>query len=46
MLAVADSRRKIGVFLSIILTMVVILGTLLYVVEGGENGFTSVPTSI
>ena len=46
MLAVADSRRKIGVFLSIILTMVVILGTLLYVVEGAENGFTSVPTSI
>ena len=46
MLAVADSRRKIGVFLSIIMTMVVILGTMLYVVEGGENGFTSVPTSI
>jgi voltage-gated potassium channel len=46
MLAVADSRRKIGVFLSIILTMVVILGTMLYVVEGAENGFTSVPTSI
>ena len=46
MLAVADSRRKIGVFLSIILTMVIILGTLLYVVEGAENGFTSVPTSI
>jgi len=46
MLAVADSRRKIGVFLSIIMTLVVILGTMLYVVEGGENGFTSVPTSI
>jgi voltage-gated potassium channel len=45
-LAVADSRRKIGVFLSIIMTMVVILGTMMYVVEGGENGFTSVPTSI
>jgi len=29
MLAVADSRRKIGVFLSIIMTMVVILGTML-----------------
>ena len=46
MLAVVDSRRKIGVFISIILTLVVILGTLLYVVEGPENGFTSVPTSI
>lgn len=46
MLAVVDSRRKIGVFISIILTLVVILGTVLYVVEGPANGFTSVPTSI
>ena len=46
MLAVVDSRRKIGVFISIILTLVVILGTMLYVVEGPANGFTSVPTSI
>lgn len=46
LLAVADSRRKIGVFLSIIMTLVVILGTALYVAEGPENGFTSVPTSI
>lgn len=46
LMAVADSRRKIGVFLSIIITIVVILGTVLYVVEGAENGFTSVPTSI
>jgi len=46
LLAVADSRRKIGVFLSIIMTLVVILGTVLYVAEGPENGFTSVPTSI
>ncbi len=46
MMAVVDSRRKIGVFLSIILTLVVILGTVLYLVEGPANGFTSVPTSI
>ncbi len=45
-LAVADSRRKIGVFLSIIMALVVVLGTVLFVVEGPENGFTSVPTSI
>jgi voltage-gated potassium channel len=46
MMAVADSRRKIGVFISIIFTLVVILGSLLYVVEGPENGFSSVPISI
>ena len=46
LISVADSRRKIGVFLSIILALVVILGTMLYVVEGPTNGFTSVPTSI
>jgi uncharacterized tellurite resistance protein B-like protein len=46
MMAVADSRRKIGVFISIIFTLVVILGSLLYVVEGPEHGFTSVPISI
>lgn len=46
MMAVADSRRKIGVFISIIFTLVVILGSLLYVVEGPQNGFTSVPISI
>ena len=45
-MAVADSRRKIGVFISIIFTLVVILGSLLYVVEGPENGFSSVPISI
>jgi voltage-gated potassium channel len=46
MMAVADSRRKIGVFISIIFTLVVILGSLLYVIEGPEHGFTSVPISV
>jgi len=46
MMAVADSRRKISVFIAIIFTLVVILGSLLYVVEGPENGFSSVPISI
>jgi voltage-gated potassium channel len=46
MMAVADSRRKISVFIAIIFTLVVILGSLLYVVEGPEHGFSSVPISI
>ena len=41
-----DSRRKISVFLLTVITFVVIVGTLLYVVEGEENGFTSIPISI
>lgn len=44
--AFADSRRKIMVFLSAVLTAVLISGTLMYVVEGPENGFTSIPSSL
>lgn len=44
--ALAASRRKILVFLSAVLMVVLILGTLLYVVEGPQNGFTDIPTSI
>ena len=44
--ALAASRRKIFVFLSAVLMIVMVLGTLMYVVEGPANGFTSIPTSI
>jgi voltage-gated potassium channel len=46
MRALRASRRKISVFLLTVLTLVVVIGTLLYVIEGGENGFTSIPVSI
>ena len=46
MRALRASRRKISVFLLTVLTLVVIIGTLLYVVEGEEHGFTSIPVSI
>ena len=46
MSALRASRRKISVFLLTVLTMVVIIGTLLYVIEGEENGFTSIPAGI
>jgi voltage-gated potassium channel len=45
-LALAASRRKILVFLSVVMMIVVVMGTLMYVVEGPGNGFTSIPTSI
>jgi voltage-gated potassium channel len=44
--ALAASRRKILVFLSAVLMVVLILGTLLYVVEGPEHGFRDIPTSV
>lgn len=40
------SRRKIMVFLVTVLMIVISLGTVMYVVEGPSNGFTSVPLSI
>ncbi|ARA94212.1 MAG: ion transporter [Bacteroidetes bacterium] len=44
--ALRASRRKIIVFLVAVLTLNVILGSLMYLVEGAENGFTSIPRSI
>ncbi len=45
-LALRASRRKISVFLSAVILLVVIIGSLMYVVEGEEHGFTSIPLSI
>jgi voltage-gated potassium channel len=44
--ALKASRRKIFVFLVAVLTIVTVVGSLMYVVEGEENGFTDIPTSI
>lgn len=44
--ALKASRAKIAVFIFFILIMCVILGTLMYMVEGAENGFTSIPRSV
>lgn len=44
--ALKASSYKIGIFFSAVLTIVVLLGTIMYVVENGENGFTSIPQSI
>jgi len=46
LIALRGSRQKIIVFLLSITTMVIVFGTLLYVIEGPQHGFTSIPTSI
>jgi len=44
--ALMASRRKILVFLSFVLLVVVVMGTVMYVVEGPEHGFANVPLSV
>lgn len=44
--ALRASRRKISVFLLAVVSLIVILGSLMYLVEGPANGFTSIPTSM
>lgn len=44
--ALVGSRRKIAVFLSAVVMIVVSAGTIMYVVEGPANGFTSIPVAV
>ena len=46
MKALASSRRKITIFFFTVLTLVIIFGSLMYVIEGEANGFTSIPRGI
>ena len=44
--ALRASGRKILIFISTVVLITVLLGTVMYVVEGPEHGFTSIPISI
>jgi voltage-gated potassium channel len=44
--ALRASARKITVFLVTVSTLVVVIGTLMYVIEGAAHGFTSIPRSM
>ncbi len=44
--ALRAAARKILVFLSIVLMIVVVMGTLMYVVEGPANGYTNIPVAV
>lgn len=46
MRALVGARRKIFVFLYALLTLIIIFGCLMFLVEGPENGFNSIPHSI
>lgn len=44
--SIYNSRRKIGVFIFIVLINAILFGSVMYVVEGEGNGFKDIPTSI
>lgn len=44
--ALRRSLRKIVVFLFTVLTLVLVIGSIMYLIEGEEHGFTSIPQSI
>lgn len=44
--ALNASRRKITVFLFMVLTLVLVLGSAMYAIETPQSGFTSIPRSI
>lgn len=44
--ALWSARPKIAVFLAVVLTIVVIIGSAMHVIEGPEHGFTSIPESM
>lgn len=44
--ALISSKRKIFIFFFVIMNIVIILGSVMYLIEGEESGFTSIPISI
>jgi len=44
--ALKASRAKISVFLFAVVIVAIILGTIMYLIEGEENGFTNIPKSV
>lgn len=44
--ALIASRHKITVFLGAVFSLVLIIGSLMYVIEGPESGFTSIPKAV
>jgi voltage-gated potassium channel len=45
-LAIRNSARKIFIFMMFIMILVIMLGSIMYVVEDASNGFFSIPLSI
>jgi len=44
--ALRHSSRKIYIFLLFMAIFIIIIGSLMYLIEGGKNGFSSIPQSV
>jgi len=44
--ALKSSAKKISIFMLVVLALVVILGSIMYIIERKENGFESIPESV
>ena len=44
--ALKASRQKITIFIVVVLALVIVLGSLIYLIEGAENGFDNIPRSV
>jgi len=44
--SIFGARRKIFIFFTVVLVAATVFGSLMFIVEGPENGFTSIPKSI
>jgi voltage-gated potassium channel len=44
--AIRSSAKKISIFMLVVIAIVIILGSIMYIVESNESGFTSIPESI
>jgi voltage-gated potassium channel len=44
--ALKSSLKKISIFMLVVIAIVIILGSIMYIVESDESGFTSIPESI
>lgn len=44
--ALVSARRKIFIFMFAVFNLVIVFGTLMFIIEGPDNGFTNIPQSI
>jgi len=44
--ALYNGRRKIFIFMFTVINLIVVFGTMMFIIEGPDNGFTSIPASI
>ncbi|SHM35428.1 voltage-gated potassium channel [Cyclobacterium lianum] len=44
--ALKNSRAKIQIFVGSVLTIVLVMGSIMYIIEGPENGYTSIPRAM